>query len=204
MIPQNLFWDSCVFIRYVTKDVNAPYYHDICKFIDETKAGMWKIHFSTVTFAEMLPQYFNASYGDIKNFLRDLGSNFIPIDPLPIVLMQTGELRGVRSTNPGDPNPPAQRAIATPDAIIMLTCLFARDQMGMPDILLHSTDEGRGKGWAGRAVPVIGFERWFPPHTRTPLVDEVCNMAKSLPMHPQPSLLGNVIPAKFPFVNTGP
>lgn len=39
MIGKNLFWDSCVFIRYVTNDVGADHFNDIARFVGEAKAG---------------------------------------------------------------------------------------------------------------------------------------------------------------------
>jgi hypothetical protein len=191
MSSQHLFWDTCVFIRYLTNDTNSPFFSDISSYIDEAKRGKWKIYFSTITYAEIRQDYFQGgSFGSINAFFDSLGSNFIPVDPNPNILIQTGELRSATSTNPTDNNPPKQRAIATPDAIIMVSCLFARDALGITDIVLHSTDEGKGKGWAGRSVPVVGFDKWFPEPTRTPMVRKICSLQISTPMHPQPFLQG--------------
>ncbi len=107
-------------------------------------------------------------------------------------MIATGELRSAKSTNPGDPNPPAQRSIATPDAIIMMTCLYARDALGIGDIVFHTTDEGKGKNWYGRSVPIIGLERWYPEATRTDRIKEVCSLRRVKPIHPEP-LLGGIV-----------
>ena len=200
---KNLFWDSCILIRYLLKDVSAPFYQDICTYVEEAKAGKWRIHFSTVTYAEIRQEFFKPSYGKIEDFFSDLGSNFIPIDMTPNILIRVGELRSANSTNPAPNSTPSKRAIATPDAIVMVSCLFAKLYMGMPDIILHSTDEGRGKGWAGRAVPVIGFENWYPQSTRTPMVSSICALSRELPSHPSPPLPGTVIHGKFPATQSG-
>ncbi|MGE4338773.1 MAG: type II toxin-antitoxin system VapC family toxin [Pigmentiphaga sp.] len=193
MIGKNLFWDSCVFIRYITRDDKAPHYADICRFVSEAKAGKRQIYFSTITLAEFRQDHFVGSpFGSAKDFLDDMGSACIPIEPSPNVMIAAGELRSAKSTNPGDPNPPAQRSIATPDAIIMTTCLFAKDHLGIDDIVLHTTDEGKGKNWYGRSVPILGLERWFPEATRTDMIKRICSLPREKPMHPEPTLEGIV------------
>lgn len=193
MSTRHLFWDSCVFIRYLINDSSAEHFDDICRFIEEAKSGKCIIYFSTITYAEMRQEYFrNTNFGEISEFFAALGSNFVPIEPNPNILIQTGELRSSTSTNPGDPNPPKQRAIATPDAIIVTTCLFARDSLGISDIVFHTTDEGKGKGWAGKSVPLLGFERWYPEATRTTMVSKICSLRREPPKHPEPMLKGIV------------
>ena len=199
MSSKHLFWDSCVFIRYLIGDPAAAHFEDICSYIEDAKNGKRTIYFSTITFAEIRQEYFKGGeFGSTRELFADLGSNFIAVEPNPNILIQTGELRSARSTNPGDPNPPHQRAIATPDAIIMVTCLYARDAMGVSEIVLQSTDEGKGKGWAGKSVPIIGFERWFPETTRTPMVSRICSLVKEHPTHPEPMLGGVVVRGNFP------
>lgn len=198
MSLKNLFWDSCVFIRYVVGDTTAPHFADIARFIEDAKAGKRSIYFSTITLAEMRQEFFVGSpFGSIKEFLDDLGASFIPIEPNPNIMIATGELRSAKSTNPGDPNPPIQRSIATPDAIILMSCVYARDVLGIEDIVFHTTDEGKGKNWYGRSVPIIGFERWFPESTRTDKVKEVCSLERVKPQHPEPMLEGIVIHGLF-------
>ena len=198
MIGANLFWDSCVFIRYITNDVDADHFQDIARFVGEAKAGKRKIYYSTISLAEFRQDHFVGSeYGSIRDFFDDMGASCIPIEPNPNVLISVGELRSAKSTNPGDPKGPS-RSIATPDAIIMMSALFARDALGVDDIVLHSTDEGKGKNWYGRSVPVIGFESWFPPATRTDRVKEVCSLPREKPTHPEPMLEGIVVHGRFP------
>lgn len=197
MIGANLFWDSCVFIRYVTRDVDAPHFQDIVRFVSEAKSGKRKIYYSTITLAEFRQDHFNGTdFGSVRDFFDDMGSACIPIEPNPNVLIRVGELRSARSTNPGDPKGP-HRSIATPDAIIMMSCVFARDALGIEDIVLQSTDEGKGKNWYGRSVPVVGFERWYPEPTRTERVKEVCSLPREKPIHPEPMLEGIVVHGNF-------
>lgn len=189
----NLFWDSCMFIRFLIGDESAPHFTDIARFISDAKGRRRTIYFSTLTFAEMRQEFFQGTgFGTIQDFFDDLGASFVPIEPSPNIMISSGELRSAKSTNPGDPNPPAQRSIATPDAIILATCLFAKDQLGIEDIVFHTTDEGKGKNWYGRSVPIIGFERWFPESTRTDMVKRVCALPREKPVHPEPTLEGIV------------
>jgi hypothetical protein len=193
MIGKNLFWDSCVFIRYVTRDESSPHFQDICRFASEARSGKRQILYSTLTLAEFRQDHFTESpFGSVKDFFDDMGSACIPIEPNPNVMIAAGELRSAKSTNPGDPNPPKQRSIATPDAIILSTCLFARDQLGIDDIIFHTTDEGKGKNWYGRSVPIIGLERWYPESTRTEMIRRICTLPREKPIHPEPTLDGIV------------
>lgn len=188
---KNLFWDSCIFIRYLVGNNSADNFGDIERFISDAKEGRRKIYFSTLTYAEIRQEFFiGTKVGSIKQLFDDLGSSFIPIEPNPNILMRAGELRSCKSTNPGDPNPPQQRSIATPDAILLVTCLFARDELDIADIVFHTTDEGKGKNWYGRSVPIIGFERWYPEATRTDIVTQVCSLNRSRPLHPEPQIQG--------------
>lgn len=200
MSHENLFWDSCIFIRYLIGDTSAPHFSDIARFIDEAKAKKRKIYYSTLTYAEIRQEFFKpTAAGSVKDFFEDLGASFIPIEPNPNILIRSGELRSAKSTNPGDPkNPPAQRSIATPDAIILSTCLFARDAFGISDVIFQTTDEGKGKNWYGRSVPIIGFEKWYPESTRTERVKEICSLPREKPIHPQPMLEGIVVHGNFP------
>ena len=203
-VPHDLFWDSCIFIRYLIGDETADCFEDIAKFVTEAKAKKRTIHFSTITFAEIRQEFFKGgAYGTVQEFFEDLGSSFTPIEPNPNILIAAGELRSAKSTNPGDPNPPTQRSIATPDAILLESCLFARDQLGISDIVFHTTDEGKGKNWYGRSVPIIGFERWYPESTRTERVKKVCSLTRTKPLHPQPSFDGILSIADYRKPGTG-
>ena len=197
MIGKNLFWDSCIFIRYVTRDVDADHFDDIARFVGEAKAGKRQIYYSTISLAEFKPDHFvGTEFGSVQDFLDDLGAACIPIEPNPNVMMRVGELRSARSTNPQTPDGP-RRSIATPDGIVMMSALFARDALGVSDIVLQSTDEGKGKNWYGRSVPIVGLERWYPEATRTDRIKEVCSLPREKPIHPEPMLDGIVVHADF-------
>jgi hypothetical protein len=195
---KHLFWDSCVFIRYIINDVDAPHFNDIARFVDDAKARKRQIYYSTISLAEFRQEYFVGSkFGSIQDFFDDMGSACIPIEPNPNVMISVSELRSAKSTNPDNPHA-SGRVIATPDAIVMMSALYARDALGIRDIVLQSTDEGKGKNWSGRAIPIIGFEKWYPEATRTDRVKEVCSLSREKPIHPEPDMFaGNVVHGAF-------
>lgn len=198
MNSENLFWDSCVFIRYFVGDDSAAHFEDICRFVDEAKIGKRKIHFSTVTLAEFKQQHFvDSQFGSIREFLEDMGTACIPIEPNPNVMIQCSELRSATPVDPGRPKSPCRRVVATPDGIILMSAVYAKEALGIEDLVLHSTDEGKGKTWAGNCIPIIGFEKWYPDSTRTTVVQSVCNLNRSKPIHPEPHLTGMVIHGRF-------
>jgi hypothetical protein len=194
----HLFWDTCIFIRYLTNDVDAPHFNDIAKFVADAKAGNRQIYYSTISLAEFRQEYFDGSkFGSIQDFFADMGSACLPVEPNPNIMMAVSELRSAKSTNPSDPKI-AGRIIATPDAIVMMTAAYTRDTLGVGDLILQSTDEGKGKSWAGKTVPIVGFEKWYPEATRTDRVKEICALPREKPNHPEPDLFGgNVIHGAF-------
>lgn len=195
---ENLFWDTCVFIRYFVGDASQPHFSDICRFVEEARAGKRKIHFSTITLAEFNQNHFQGGdYGSVRDFLEDMGSACVPIEPNPNIMIASGELRSAKATDPGRPSKPTNRVISTPDAIMLMSCIYARDALGISDIVLHSTDEGKHPNWAGKCIPIIGFDWWYPDATRTDRVKEVCSLAREKPIHPEPQLEGIIIRGNF-------
>lgn len=195
---ENVFWDSCVFIRYFIGDTKAAHFDDICRYVEEAKSGKRKIHFSTVTLAEFRQEHFRESeFGSMREFLEDMGTACIPIEPNPNVMIQCSELRSADPIDPGRPNKKAARVLSTPDAIMLMSAVYAKEALGIDDLVLHSTDEGKGKNWSGKCIPVVGFERWYPDHVRTPVVQSVCNLERIKPIHPEPHLSGIVIHGRF-------
>lgn len=144
---KNLLWDSCVFIRYLSAPEGTDLLDDISRFIDDAKAKPKRctIYYSSIVFAEIRPRYLKAGgYGTIQDFMDDLGSNFIPIEPNPNILIAAGELRDARSVNPSDSKIKNSREFGTADAIHLMTCVYARDVLGISDIVFHTLDEGKG------------------------------------------------------------
>ena len=197
MVSEHLFWDSCVFIRYLTNAIEADCFPDICRFMEESRLGKRRIYYSTLVMAEIRQEHFKiGEYGTIHEFFEDFAGAFVPIDPNPIILSNAGELRSVSSTNPQTGQTPG-RVLGTADAIMLTTCLYARDALGISDVEFHSFDCGSGKSWEGKCVPLVGFEKWYPECSRPPLVASVCSLPRSLPHHPEPILEGTIVYGHF-------
>jgi predicted nucleic acid-binding protein len=179
--PENMFWDSCVFIRYLTE---SPPDHvgDIQEFIKDARAKKRTIYFSTLVYTEIRPRFLKA--GTIHDFFEDLSGTFVPVDPTPNVFVAAGAMRDLDPINPSDPKAP-RRSLGTPDSIHLATCLHVRDTLGVPDIVFHTFDDGKGKNWEGRCVPLLSFERWYPAATRSQLIGDVCNLPRLRPAYPQ-------------------
>lgn len=193
--PENLYWDTCVFMRYLTR-IPDNGLTDIDMYIRDAKKGDRKIFVSTIVFAELrLWALKGAGYESVAKFVADLGRAFYPIDPNPNIMVAAGELRDATPTNPSDATTENQRVIGTADAIHLMTCLYIRDVMGVNDIVFHTFDEGKGKTWEGKCVPLLGFGRWFPEATRTPRVQEVCGLALTKPLYPQLDIFAGVFDA---------
>jgi hypothetical protein len=190
--PKNLYWDSCVFIRYLTRKPADHMLSHIDQYVADARDGKFAIHCSTIVFSEIRPSFLKQrGYGKIQDFFSDLGAAIVPCDPNPNIMIWAGALRDHTPVNPGNPkiDEEHQRSIGTPDAIHLSTCLFLRDVSQLHDIVFHTFDKGKGKNWEGRCVPLLGFERWYPPDRRIKEIAEVCGLTRTEPHHPTPDLV---------------
>lgn len=179
------FWDSCVFIEFLTGgDRHAA---DIRQYIEEAAQGKCAIYHSSITLAEIKPSHLKShhGYGTYMDFINDFQGAFVPISPTPNILIQAGALRDKPFPCP---NGGKSRPLDTADAIHLTTCLFARDSLGLSDIVFHTFDAGRGKVNGERQVPIIGFEDWAEPFKEMDLIKQVCSIPRTLPIHPHPTL----------------
>ena len=187
--PEHMFWDSCVFFRYLTSSP-TEFVDDIARFITDAKAGKRKIYFSTIAYVEISQEALTTGgYDTIRQFFDDWGRAFIPIEPNPNILIEAGELRDAKPVDPSNPRINTKRKIGTPDAIHLMTCLYARDVLGLSDIVFHSFDTGRGATWEGKCIPMLGFERWYPNEHRARQINRVCDLPREQPLYPDADLL---------------
>lgn len=187
--PKNLFWDSCIFIRYLTQ-TPTEFVDEIGDYIKDAKKGEYRIWYSTITLAEIRPSHLKKrGYGSIAEFFADFQGAFHPVESNPNIMMMVAELRDVPRSHPTKENAVNKWPIGTPDAIQLASCLYLRDVIGVKDIKFHSFDTGSGKTWEGRCVGLINFEEWFPDSIgKHHLIDGVCAIPRTLPHHPQPRL----------------
>ena len=113
---------------------------------------------------------------------------FKPIEPTPPILFAAGAFRDATPINP-NPGVETNRAIATPDAIHLMTCVHARDVLGIHDIVFQTFDRGRNPVAGEKGVPIIGFERYFPEGSRTSEVEKVCQLTRAIPKYPEQDLV---------------
>ncbi len=198
--PKNLYWDTCVFYRYILR---SPEEHvaDIEQFVAEAKLQQLQVHVSTIVFSELRPRFLRETrWGSVTKFFDDLGAACYLFDPNPNIMRMAGQIRDQIPTNPGDPNiePSKVRVVGLGDAIHLATCLFLRDSAGCDDIVFHTFDAGKGSSWEAKCVPLLGFERWFPPESRSGIISNVCGLKREKPAHPQPDIVTGAHLAAMP------
>lgn len=189
--PLNVFWDSCCFIRLITRTPDELLL-DMEQYVNDARKGLLKIHFSTIAYVEIRPRYFNnTKYGSIEEFFDHWGSAFHPFDPNPNILIEAGRLRDADPVNPFPKElNGTKRKVGAADAVHLATCLFLRDGAGIDDIVFHTFDDGKGSTThEGKCVPIIGFEKWFPEKARNRSVSDVCSLPRCKPKHPVPDLV---------------
>lgn len=188
---RNIYWDSCCFIRLITRTPDELL-GDLEQYVQDARKHRIKIHFSTIAFVEIRPRHFIGSkYGSVEDFFAHWGSAFHPFEPNPNIMIYAGKLRDATPVNPfPKADPEKKRSVGPADAIHLATCVFLRDVAGLEDIELHSFDMGKGStSHDGKCVPIIGFEDWFPQESRSKEVGEVCGLIRRKPKHPSPDLV---------------
>lgn len=182
---QNLFWDSCVFIRYLT-EIPTEFVSDIGAFIKKAMGGKYLIHYSTISMAEIRPSHLKKKgYGSFQDFLDDFAGAFYPIDVNPNIMLNVGLMR---DTTPHNPEKPGSVVIGMGDAIQLASCCFAKNSMGVQGLTFHTFDWKRGTKAGEKTVPIIGFENWFAANSRSKPIADVCSLNRCRPVHEQPSL----------------
>jgi hypothetical protein len=177
------FWDSCVFIRYLLNEPGAKFLRDISQYIEDAKNGKIQIHFSTIALAEIKPSHLHKrGYGDAHDFLEDFKGAFAPIGPSPDIFARSASIRDISYPNP---NGGSARVVGTADAVHLITCLFARDELDLPNIVFHTLDDGKGKNWEGKCVPLLSFEKWTDGIPKNPYVPKICCLPREPPEHPE-------------------
>jgi hypothetical protein len=69
----NFYWDTCVFIRYLSRQPSGCL-TDIDLFVEDVKKKNCRIYYSTILFAELKPRFFVGSkYGSVHDLIADLG-----------------------------------------------------------------------------------------------------------------------------------
>jgi hypothetical protein len=181
------FWDSCVFYKFLNKAANAPYTADVVQFIEDAKRGEIDILCSTLIMAEIRPSaLIRGGYPSILRFLDDMKGAFRLIGPTPDIMQKTAILKDHKYKHKAK----EPRDISTPDAIHLLTCLHAKEDLGFDEIIFHTFDNGGGKNWEGKCVPLLTFQEWTDGTSNIPLIGKIAAMKREIPIHSTPHLPG--------------
>jgi hypothetical protein len=155
---------------------------DIDRFIEDARKGERTIYASTIILAEIRQEALRKRHHrSIDDFMGDMRNAVRLIDPNPNIMMAAGRLKDCRSTNPAKDGKATPRVIGTADAIHLATCLYLRDTMGVSGIVFHTFDDGKGKTWEGKCVPLLSFEKWFPEKDRPSCIKDVCSLERLKP-----------------------
>lgn len=189
----NLFWDSCVFIRFLTGNKSTQYWADIRQYLEDSVSGTVAIFASTIVMAEVKPSHLTGGgYGNFQDFMDDFSGAFTFIDPSPDIMLGCAAIRDFTYPNPHKSTggtPANDRSLGIADAIHLLTCVYVRDQLGISDIKFHTMDDGKTKGVEGKCVPLLSFDKWVNGIPKNDYTGKICALPRTLPLHPQPKLV---------------
>jgi predicted nucleic acid-binding protein len=182
---KHLYWDTCVIVRWLTGEPPQLVDH-VDQFLEEAARGDRTIVVSTLVLAELRPSFLTKkAFGDIFKFFADFESAFQLIDPSPNIMATAGRLKDLEFEKTG-----GRRHVGTADAIHLVTCLYARDHLGLTDIVFHTFDRGkRSDGAEGKTMPMIGFESWCGRYPDHDLVKQVLALPRCEPVHPSPKMI---------------
>lgn len=178
----HLFWDSCCFIAFLNDEKDAYDVSSIEQYLDDAREGKARIYTSTVALAEVRPSFLRKkSIGSFSEFVDDLSGAVIMIDASPNVMTIAGRLRDIpyRKANSD------KRQLATPDAIMLASCLYLADTMGVSVDHFHTFDKGKRRGPDGKGVPLLGYDEWCEG-IEDDLAGRVIGVSRKEPIHPEP------------------
>lgn len=180
----NLFWDSCVVIRYLTG--NPPdNVADIDLFLSEAKARKRRIFISSMMVAEVKPHQLRLkNYGNFQDLVEAMQDAFTIINPNMNILLQAARLRDHQYYPKEMQANEKKRVMSGMDSVHLATCLFVRDVMQVSDVVFHTFDDGKGKNYEEKAVSLLNFHK-FCEHVASDCdVDAVCKLDRCKPIHP--------------------
>jgi predicted nucleic acid-binding protein len=185
----DLFWDSCVFTAFLRDEQVAYDVNSITQYLAEAREGKHKIYTSSLVFAEVLPSTMTKpEIGSFQDFVDDFQGAIIIVDATPNVMQIAGRLRDLpyrKSSSLG-------RRLATPDAIILASCIYLVEAMGVRVNAFHTFDNGRRRGPDGKSVPLLSFHEWCEGFTaeQMRIAKPVIDLNRRRPIHPSPKLPG--------------
>jgi predicted nucleic acid-binding protein len=184
---QNLFWDSCVFYAFLRDERTAYDVNSIQQYVQEAREGKHRIYASAIVLAEVVPSAITKpGVGTFQDFLDDLQGAVILVDASPNVMHLAAQLKDLPYKKGNSPG----RRLGTPDAIILASCVYVRDVLGVTVDFLHTFDDGKRRGPEGKMVPLISYEDWCSDFTKEQMAvaQQVIELNRRRPIHPSPTM----------------
>ena len=182
---RSYFWDSNVFYRFLTKkpDECVP---DLEQFVEDAQLGKCEILCSTLAFAEIRPSYLQkAGFASVDDFFEDVNGVFKPIAPSPDIMKKAAILKDWKYQHATKQS----RDIGTADAIQLVTCLHAREDLQIGGIIFHTFDDGKSRVMGEKSVSLLSFEEWLVGCSGA-LQQRISSLPRQKPFHPSPKLPG--------------
>ncbi|MDO8431401.1 MAG: hypothetical protein Q7S58_03225 [Candidatus Binatus sp.] len=182
--PTNLFWDSCVFGALLYDEIDVYDLASIEQYLKEAKDGRHKIYTSSIIFAEIADSKIKKTgIGSIGDLINDFIGSTVPIDPSVNIMTLAGRLKDIKYRKGESKN----RHLGTGDAIMLATCLYLEDAMGVKADFFHTFDNGKGPK---KEVPLLSYHEWCEGLSgeKDQLAQRVCSLKRQQPIHPAPPL----------------
>jgi len=180
----NLFWDSCVFAALLYDESETYNLAHIEQYLEEAKAGKFKIYTSSIVFAEIASSKVkHRALGTIDDLFSDLVGAAIVVDASVNVFKVAGRLKDIRYKKGAS----EKRRLSTGDAVMLSTVLYLQDAYGVFIDAFHTFDDAKKK-----FVPLLSYHEWCEQliGEKDALARRVCAMKREKPVHPTPRLFG--------------
>lgn len=185
----SLFWDSCVFTAFLRNENDKYDVNSISQYLEDARDGKCNIFASSIVFAEVVRSPISSpSMGSLQDLMDDLQGAIIIVDANIVVMQRAGLLRNLRYVKGSSPG----RSLATPDAIMLASCLYLLDEIGINIDSFHTFDNGKRHGPEGRSVPLLTYHEWcdgFTPEDMK-VAKPIIDLCRCKPIHPSPKLPG--------------
>ena len=178
-----VFWDSCVFYAFLNDDTAAYDVDGIAGLLGQARRGQIQIFTSSIALAEIVPSAIKPAIArSLASFLDDFRSAITVVTPSPTVMLRAGQLRDLPFRKPPSPG----RRLATPDAIMLASCLELIEVHGIAITQFHTFDDGKKRDPVyGRMVPLLSFEEWCQGFTdeQMRLANKIIALPRAQPVY---------------------